>query len=227
MGIDARMCVLCTEKFSEEEVRTLSWEIGAAFGTEAFYYTYPQAEPPRPALSLIDRYEEFDSDQEMVPPRGGSLIRVELTERFWGIGYERGNLLQLLAIAKWLEVKTGGQVWYGGDSSGARGVLFDATEREKNWKHFLEKGNPYFERESFLKTSPPECPRFAPRASSAGGGGDRDFWICSGCGWRAGSTPSTGLKPLGWGLEPGVFMGGGKTAAEIIEERKAARSKQS
>lgn len=225
MGVDARMCVRTKLAFTPEQIRALSWQIGAAFGTEAFYFKYPQPTPPQPALALVESYAGWDSKQELRAPRGGSLIAVSLTGRFWGPGYERGDLPQLLAISKWLEVKTGpgAQVWYGGDSSGCEGVLLDAEKRDEYWQHFLQRGNPYFERESFLKTRPPSCPLCAHPCTSVGGGGNQDFWRCSGCDWSA-ITIGGVLKPLGWGLPSGAFFEG-KTAAEIIAEREKARGK--
>lgn len=221
MGVDAVMCVVSREKFSDDEICALSWQIGAAFGTEAFYFTYPQASAPRMALQVVE--EEFggwDSDQRLVAPAGGMLLRVNLTDRYWGPGYERGNLPQLLAIAKWLEVKTGGDVWYGGDSSGAAGEKLDAEKREALWKHFLEKGNPYFQREASFNDAPaPPCPLCRHAASNCGGGRGKDFWICCGCGWRA-ITSTAGVQPLGWGLGAMAFSEA-KTAAEVIARRVA------
>jgi hypothetical protein len=133
MGIDAEMFVRSTAKHTEEEVRKIAWEMCAVFGVDNFDVRRdgPYA---RHALEIVDKYEQ---DGPTIKPRKGeTFIRVFLATRYWGPGYERGNLALILAVAEWLERKfPKGAVWYGGDSSGVCAEPLDKAARSKLMDH--------------------------------------------------------------------------------------------
>lgn len=86
-----------------------------------------------------------DGDPVLAAP-GEWLLSVNLWTRFYGIDYERGDLLTICAVAEWIEVNMQPcEVWYGGDSSGCCIELFDDNARRKLRAHLYgAKGRDYF-----------------------------------------------------------------------------------
>ncbi len=145
MGIDAEMFVRTRATISDEEVRRLSWEVAEAFGADRFWiWNHDSCSGARRA---IERVEVFDAhDAELITPElGETFLVVNPCTRFYGEGYERGDLPFLIALAQWLEIRVpGGEVWYGGDSSGEEAKPFDEARRVQLFQHFATYGHrPY------------------------------------------------------------------------------------
>jgi len=140
--------------------------------------------------------KEYQQDgEDILPEKGEQFIEVHLAGRYYGPGYERGNLPKYISIANWLEVRIpNSSIFYGGDSSGICAEPFDAKGRAKMWAHFCQYGHrPYtgafgsFKNEgvtlcSFCKT---------PMTDTGGGGGDT-YLYCAGCGKRRIKIGKTG-----------------------------------
>lgn len=155
MGVDAEMFVRVKREVSDGEVRSLRLKLGDAFGADKFWiWRNGQGPAPVDATSdggssrhSVERVKRFTQDgDDIEPDRGETFLRVYPASRYYGIGYERGDLPFLLMLARFLREVTGGEVWYGGDSSGACAqVLDDAYEREL-WAHFVANGHrPYLD----------------------------------------------------------------------------------
>lgn len=126
-----------------QELIDLRFEMGDAFGSSHFLILKDGSYgAPRRAIERIDRYEQDGDD--ILPEPGETFLEIYLWTRYYGPGYERGDAVFLIALADWLETRTGGQVWYGGDSSGVLAVHFDRAERAAMWRHFIKVGHlPY------------------------------------------------------------------------------------
>ncbi len=150
MGIDAEMFARTCEPITEQQVKRLAFEACARFGKSKFLISRPGEfsfwPNGRRALEIVALYEQDGPDIE--PAAGETFVRAHLKTRYWGPGYERGDLPFLLAFASWLERKIPAcEVWYGGDSSGVCAVRFDHTERSRMLDHLAsDQGSDYFER---------------------------------------------------------------------------------
>lgn len=148
MGVDAEMFVRVRGRWTGTDVRRLAGEMCAAFGTDRFMLDKSgefSGVGPRHALAVVPEYDQ--DGPTIIPDSRETFIRVYLWTRVYVEGYERGDLPFILALADWLERKTGGAVWYGGDSSGICAEPLTPSFRERLWAHFVEHGHkPYVER---------------------------------------------------------------------------------
>lgn len=143
MGIDAEMFVRTKSHISEAMFRKLRWEMVAAFGADRFWI-WDDAHDKQHALERVFEYRQ-DGDT-ILPEAGETFLRVNLGTRYYGCdGYERGDLPFIVAVADFLERRVdGGEVWYGGDSSGVCAAPFGREVREKYLDHFAVVGRmPY------------------------------------------------------------------------------------
>jgi hypothetical protein len=115
-------------------------------------------------------------------------LEVNLWGRYYGIGYERGDILTYCAVAEWLEQNIPGcVVYYGGDSGGVCAEPFDADARAKLKAHlYSSEGRDYYmhdRRGSFGTPAP--CGLCVPnenRFDRYGWGQNYSAVHCSGCG---------------------------------------------
>lgn len=142
MGIDARIVVRTKTTPTLKQVRRWAYELCAAFGYKEFSV---DRERGQRALEIVESLEQ--DGPTLRPTKSETLIECHYSGRYWGPGYERGNLAKIIGVCDWLERRIpGAEVWYGGDSSGTCAVKFDKAEREKYLAHFAsDKGNAYSE----------------------------------------------------------------------------------
>ena len=188
MGIDARMLVRTKTTLTDDELRKLSYRISEAFYRQPFWLARPgefEWEPTgRHALSRVpDNYEQ-DGDP-IQPVQGETLIEVHLKGRFYGKGYERGDLPTICAIAEWLEANIPeSEIWYGGDSSGVTAMPFGPRERKALKAHFHKHGHlPYtsgFDMHGDVEA--PKCDFCHEPMLRFGFGGSYAGFTCVGCG---------------------------------------------
>lgn len=151
-----------------------------------FTQSYGELDHEDPALE--GKVYEQDGDDVTVGD-GEWMLEVSLWSRYYGVGYERGDLLTICAVAEWCEANIpNAVVYYGGDSSGVCAEPFDAFARMKLRRHmYSQRGRDYFQRgiESRLKSLPPVCslcPDDGPRFSQYGSGQEYAAVSCAGCG---------------------------------------------
>lgn len=188
MGVDAEMLVRVPRVLDWRQVRRESVAMCVALGPEWFMITEPGDDTRgRHALEIVDRYTQDGPD--ILPEPGETLVQVHLCTRYYGVDYERGNLVFLLAVARWLRHALAPcVVWYGGDSSGMLAEPLDAAREAALWAHFRgPRGRAYFDYSLRGRVSAPVRCKFCERdAARYGGGGGDDVFVCNGCGghWR-------------------------------------------
>lgn len=183
MGVDAEMFARTKKKITKGKALSLAYELGSAFGHQRFWI-FKDRESPRHCLKIVN---EFDQDGDTIyPEKGETFIRVYPATRFYGRGYERGDLPFLIMLAEWLELKIPDcEVWYGGDSSGICATRFDREARTELFRYFCEVNHqPYVRGFGDVIGSPnsPSCDLCkVPMIQNGFGGGYSGFY-CSGCG---------------------------------------------
>lgn len=196
MGIDARILLRVHGPVpSKEQLKLWSWNICASIGAEKFFF---DKEEGRPAITLSNDSEWDEVGQagkvysqdgpDIRAVEGETLLVVHVWSRWYDIGYERGDLLGLCAVAEWCEVNIPNcTVWYGGDSSGVLARPWPDSERRRLRQHlYSEEGRDYF----CAAASPEEHKGPAPCSlcvpdrgmSQTGFGGKFEAWYCKGCG---------------------------------------------
>lgn len=139
MGIDARMLVRTHRKVSAEEVKQIAVRAQIAIGTDTLDVSRPGRwyKNGRHSLTLVEGAWEQDGP-DIEPENGETFVEVHLTTRFYGPGYERGNLVGILAVARYMRAAFAPcEVWYGGDSSGVLARHLDDKYEAELWAHFM------------------------------------------------------------------------------------------
>lgn len=115
---------------------------------------------------------------------GEWFLTVSVWSRYYGKGYERGDLLVLCAVAEWVEQNIdSAEVWYGGDSIGVCVEPWPESERRKLRQHmFGPEGNDYFERGAKVHPKPCSLCVDGGRFSECGWGAQYLAVSCAGCG---------------------------------------------
>ncbi len=186
MGIDAEMFVRTKQVVSDRDVERWAYRLGEAFGHERFFLMERDWEgKPRHAINKCTVYEQ--DGPNIVPEDGETFLTLSLHSRYYGEGYERGDLPFLIMLAEWLERNIpGGEVWYGGDSSGVLAKRFGKAEREYLFTHFADVGGqPYSLRLSVAmrdEQQPPRCEFCSEPMIRRGFGPNFASYTCDGCG---------------------------------------------
>jgi hypothetical protein len=137
--------------------------------------------PHRHALAAVEVYTQDGDDVE--PQDGEQFVELYLRGRYYGVDYERGDYPLYMNLASWLEARLPGcEVWYGGDSSGVVATRFDATERDRVWRHFVLNGHrPYLNHRYMSSRHAPMCDFCHAEMWQQGFGRNYEKWTCQGC----------------------------------------------
>lgn len=188
MGIDIGMFVKIKGKenfLSKKKVLALSYDICEAFGHDWFWIDregrYDKA--GKHALEIVGVY--YQDGPSVYANKDTQLIEVSTIHRYYGEGYERGDLPKIYCVAKWLEDRiTKGVVYYGGDSSGVLAEKFGHKEREALWKHFVKVGHEPYTSVFEEKDKSRMCDFCQHKMTQYGFGQNYAAWICKGCGLK-------------------------------------------
>lgn len=197
MGIDARMLIRYRgEKPTEDQLTRWSWDLCRSIGAEHFYLSDGDGDAIVRAVDLT-KYEDdepgrayYQDGPTLYANTGEWLLEVSLITRYYGIGYERGDILTICAIAEWIEQNMQPcKVLYGGDSSGVTAVPFhDEVRRQYRAHLYSQSGRDYFKAfDDDRKSYPiPEqcglCVRGENRLIRYGWGNNYVALRCAGCG---------------------------------------------
>lgn len=193
MGVDAQMLVKLAAPIDDGALTEAAYKLAEAVGhrSEVFWQSSDEALAKgevRRALNRVVNDDEGDYRACGIADFSGSWLWVSLCGRYYGEGYERGDLWSYIAIAEWLERNFPNcTVYYGGDSSD-RIELFGKSAREELISHWAsEGGRPYYAREGkdarWMQPNPlqPVCPLCNHPATQYGTGGGFASWTCDGC----------------------------------------------
>lgn len=154
-------------------------------------------DPPKPRYTAIsksdnDGQEYLQDGPSIVAENGECLLEVNIMSRYYGVGYERGDILTLGGIATWCEINIPGcEVWYGGDSSGVCAKPWGQDDRLELMRYaFGSHGRNYFKNNSTFSPdaeyglpSPCSlCPNGKYRGQRYGFGANYSAFSCAGCG---------------------------------------------
>jgi hypothetical protein len=111
-------------------------------------------------------------------------LNVSVWTRYYGVGYERGDLLTLCAIAEWCECNIPNcEVFYGGDSSGVAAEPWTEEKRRELRKHmYSQAGREYFDRGAEIHPDPCGLCVGSGNFSQYGFGGNYAAVHCASCG---------------------------------------------
>lgn len=201
MGIDAEMFVRVRRAVPDAEVKRLRYRMAEAFGASRFWI-FNEAGKAAPVerdedasfdnRHCMERVKVYTQDgPDILPEPGETFLRVYPATRYYGDGYERGDLPLLISLAEWLEANTGGEVWYGGDSGGCCAKVFDHDARAQLFAHFCRHGHqPYRSGWDALtaaddtKVTGLLCTFCDFAMTRNGWGPNYQGWDCYGCGMR-------------------------------------------
>lgn len=198
MGVDAQMLVRVPRKLRPAEVFREAVRIARAFASDTFFIDRPgkgygrRKKTGRHALTIETKYEQ-DGDPIIAEP-DETLVEVHLWGRYYGPGYERGDLVTILAVARWLRgVWPDGVVWYGGDSSGIVAEPLDAEAEAALWSHYMSaQGRAYFAGRWDNTTVMHDCDFCKAALSSV----NATKFYCMSCGGHWQQQPDGSLREL-------------------------------
>lgn len=145
MGVDSQMLVRTHKIVTDEQIIHWAWQLHASFNV--LHAAHSTQNYGGPGVHALERVGEYAQDApSLFPEKGETFIEVSMSCRFYGPGYERGPLPEIMAVAHWLELRIpGASVWYGGDSAGCAAAPFGYAERDRLWAHFVAVGHaPYY-----------------------------------------------------------------------------------
>lgn len=192
MGIDAQLLLKIKSPVTPELLR--KWSLDAMEAVGRKHFNFYNEKPP---FALCENGVYWQDGPDIHAAEGETLIEISLSSRYYGIGYERGDILGICAIAEWCDLNIPNcEVWYGGDSSGVEAELFDEALRKKLKAHLYgPHGRDYYNYPG--SQEPPKPPVDCKlciddlRIRRYGWGGDYAAWICGACGKKF-STEDSG-----------------------------------
>jgi hypothetical protein len=177
MGVDAQLYYTTRVKQTNEEVLALASRLYEAYYGEPFFLYNDNH-----CLTIIPSNTiEQDGEPETFPETT-QLVEVHLSGRYYGEGYERGDLPTICSICDWIEFNVPhAELWYGGDSSGVCAEPFTKHKRELLLEYFYEHGHKPYRKGFKLHNNYATCDRCHIKMNDVGGGGGTTFFSCGGC----------------------------------------------
>lgn len=194
MGLDAVMVVRLSAPITDADLVDASYRLAEAVGGEQFMLSTNAAIDQDKRQRALNRVTDSYQVPSGCAMSDGEWLDVAFCGRYYGPGYERGNLWIYIQTAEWLLRNfTGCAVYYGGDSGGPNDE-WTSTLRDELIAHWAEHGHrPYHQNRWGQRPSvpDPECPLCEKPATQYGSGGQFASWTCDACGrhwvWRGGA----------------------------------------
>lgn len=191
MGVNVVMFAVVARELTVEEVRRESARMCSALGSWRYNVYRPGRLYGGVGQHALEIAEPTDLDHHAMQLRGahGTILCVHISTRYYGPGYERGDLVSISATARWLRdafKPTMCEVYYGGDS-GDNVTLFDDAAEAALWDHLRgDRSRAYFDWGSRHGGQRHVCD-FCNVPTMDRGGSDTDGILsCGSCGgeWR-------------------------------------------
>lgn len=183
MGIDAEMFVRVNRAVTADEVKKKAVAMQVAFGPGPLFVARPGRSygQPHHSLAIVDVWRQDGPDID--PEPGETFIKVYLWTRYYGPGYERGDLPAILAVARYLRtVFEPCEIWYGGDSSGVCAEHLDDALEAELWTLFCsEHARDYFSKGFMRSTSLVRCDFCDLDANQGMFSRDTNGYVCPSC----------------------------------------------
>jgi hypothetical protein len=140
MPVDSELCVLIRGKVDLEYLNYLRQELQDELGLTDSYFKYGGP------LKILEKsnyeYEQYNLYTPLTEDEY-TWLDVNITNPYYGIGYERGSIRLLVQIAEWMErVFPTCQIYYGPDYGDCL-YLFDEGRREYLLRHYRKVGRCY------------------------------------------------------------------------------------
>lgn len=218
MGVDPVMWAVLNRRASDAEIRHWSYRLGEAFGPECFWVW--RTGEPGGVRHILSRQIPRQEDGEVYGALPESIadtdvLKVSLATRYYGEGYERGDLPTIIAVADFIEaaLPVRGPVWYGGDCDD-HPKPWPPSARRTAFLHFARVGHqPYvgaFDRDVYSAAHCLFCD--APMISTWRNGRAVLGYRCAGCALEIGS-PSRSMD------DGKVFTRVGGPFSQDVDER--------
>lgn len=183
MGIDARMLLKVNGEYTSQQTLELARHTFECFGDDVLWVDQYGDKDRKHCIIKINKYEQ-DGDT-IFPQNNETFLEVRLWGRYYGKGYERGDLSSYIMLAEFFEHQIPKvEVWYGGDSSGVEVYLFDKATRDDLFFYFCINGHSpyqdYFDHEKDGEV----CKLCKIPMTRYGWGANYRAWYCKGCGTR-------------------------------------------
>lgn len=146
MGLNTKIYIRNKGKFlTQKEVSKLANTICEAFGYDNFFINDDDN-------VIEDRYNAIDIVKENFED-SYQYLEVRLATRYYGKGYERGDLPLIYCVAKWLEMRIPNcEILYDYDKAEYDTIQeeinampkFDKKRREQLFKYFVKKGKKWY-----------------------------------------------------------------------------------
>ncbi len=137
MGLDVEMIAKVPHRLTDEEVKRVAVRMQTAFGADGILWV---ERGKHHCLSLLDPTDYKVSEAEL-PNDGSSYVGLNTLSRFYGPGYTRGDLVNILAVARYLRTAfKDSEIYYGSDSGGGLSLLDDEYEAEL-WSTFTSEAS--------------------------------------------------------------------------------------
>jgi hypothetical protein len=185
MGLNAEMVVgIKKGKLTESQIRDLAYYIAAGFGHRFFWIS--RGDP----MGRQDAIEELEGEAvgrliwEKDQKKYKQFLKVHVWVRYYGEGYERGYLPNIIMIARWLEEGIPNcDVWYG-DDTGSSLELFDRKRQEELFLHFVKHGDAPYRRRFDGGEIAHDCDFCEKPMIRSGWGAQYAVFYCPGCGLK-------------------------------------------
>lgn len=185
MGVDAEIFVKLAAPITNEQLKKASYIFGSAFhydlmlGHDNTHYHHP--------IELSKYYKEYD-------------LEIPLSGRYYGPGYERGDLFTYVAMAELLEILFPAcTIYYGGDS-GEEKEEFDRTKRNELMRYYVKaNARDRYVRAFDRDNAGMNCPNCDVQMTQNGWGPSFKLFTCQGCGWV--DRTKDGVHTAGYNLK--------------------------
>lgn len=187
MGVDAIICALVPKRLTDEEIKRAAVHAQVVIGDGHVLQVSPPHDgtlswSPREGQHSLVRADAETLDiyfPDRPDGRNKTWLWVNTRSSYYGPNYERGPIVTILALAKFLRHRwKGTEVYYGGDTGGDVSLL-DQKREAALWDHlFGPEGRDYFQRSGFGAGRAVHCDFCDLTTSVNMGGGVGSYFGC-------------------------------------------------